>query len=155
MLSVVSLIAQFQQDTSGPQIFFSNFWDVYGQYIIDVPVRLNQDANCFFPIQSKDCMNSASYEDRKISVKRGHNSYPLECRLSTGILFSVKTTKILSTRNSSILMMSSSEYLCLTKNHINVVHVLPVYIWLWATVSILFHYHSCRLIRTANHHKKA
>ena len=30
-------------------------------------VRLNRNANCFFPVESKDCMNSASYEYRKIS----------------------------------------------------------------------------------------
>ena len=45
--------------------------------------------------------------------EEGHNSYSLECRLSAGKLFPAKTTKILSTRNSSILMMSSSEYLFL------------------------------------------
>ena len=59
------------------------------------------------------------YEIRFVWIQKGcrreegHNSYPLECLLSAGRLFSAKTTKILSTRNSSILMMSSSEYLLL------------------------------------------
>ena len=42
--------------------------------------------------------------------KEGHNSYPFECQLSAGRLFPTKTTKILSTRNSSTLIMSSIEY---------------------------------------------
>ena len=59
-------------------------------------------------------MNSASYEYRKMSSRRGGGSlYTLECRLSAGIYtFPAKKTKILSTRNSSVLMMSSSEYVC-------------------------------------------
>ena len=31
-------------------------------------VKLNWDANRFLPAESKDCMNSASYEYRNISV---------------------------------------------------------------------------------------
>ena len=46
-------------------------------------------------------------------LEEGHNWFLLECRLSAGKLFPAKTTKMLSTRNLSILMMSSSEYLFL------------------------------------------
>ena len=41
----------------------------------------------------------------------GHSLCPWECRLSVGKPFPAKTTKMLSTRNSSILIMSSSVYL--------------------------------------------
>ena len=58
-------------------------------------------------------MNSASYEYRKMLARRGaqfvHIEMPNVCRRT----FPANTTKILSTRNSSILMMSSSEYLFL------------------------------------------
>ena len=33
--------------------------------------KLNWDANFFFPVESKYCMNSASGEYRKISARRG------------------------------------------------------------------------------------
>ena len=60
----------------------------------------------FFPVESKDCVESASYKYRKMSARiRSHLN--ADCLLED---FSGKTTKILSTRNSSILMMSSSEY---------------------------------------------
>ena len=32
-------------------------------------VKLNWDANFFFLVESKDCMNSASYEYRNMSVE--------------------------------------------------------------------------------------
>ena len=81
--------------------------------IIDVPVRLNRDAKCFFPVESKDCMKSASYEYRKMSARRGAQFVPIGMPTVCWKTFPAKTTKILSTRNSSILMMSSSEYLLL------------------------------------------
>ena len=37
------------------------FWVVYGQYIIDVPIREIDPSCCFFPVEIKNCMNSASY----------------------------------------------------------------------------------------------
>ena len=52
-------------------------------------------------------MNSA-YEYR---LGEGHNLRPLECRLSVGKKFTPKTTKMLSTRNSSMLIRSSIVYL--------------------------------------------
>ena len=33
-------------------------------------VKLNWDANRFLPAESKDCMNSASYEYRNMSARR-------------------------------------------------------------------------------------
>ena len=32
-------------------------------------MRVNRDVNCFFPVESKDCMNSTSYEYRKMSAR--------------------------------------------------------------------------------------
>ena len=34
-------------------------------------VKLKWDANFFFPVESKDSMNSASYEYRNMSARRG------------------------------------------------------------------------------------
>ena len=34
-------------------------------------VKLNWDAIFFFPVESKDCINSASYEYRNMSARRG------------------------------------------------------------------------------------
>ena len=76
-------------------------------------MRLNRDAKCFFPVESKDCMKSASYEYRKMSARSGAQFVPIGMPTVCWKTFPAKTTKILSTRNSSILMMSSSEYLFL------------------------------------------
>ena len=40
-------------------------------------VKLNWDANFFFPVESKDCMKSASYEYRKMSARRGAQLVPI------------------------------------------------------------------------------
>ena len=40
-------------------------------------VKLNWDANRFLPIESKDCMNSASYEYRNMSARRGAQFVPM------------------------------------------------------------------------------
>ena len=58
-------------------------------------------------------MKSASYEYRKMSARRGAQFVPIGMPTVCWKTFPAKTTKILSTRNSSILMMSSSEYLLL------------------------------------------
>ena len=76
-------------------------------------MKLNRDAKCFFPVESKDCMKSASYEYRKMSARSGAQFVPIGMPTVCWKTFPAKTTKILSTRNSSILMMSSSEYLFL------------------------------------------
>ena len=96
---------------------------------------LNRDANCFFSTENKDCMKSASYEYRKTSARRG--AQLVHIGMSTVCLktFPVKTTKILSTRNSSILMMSSSEYFLLvsecscTKYVSSCPNTKDLYIW--------------------------
>ena len=58
-------------------------------------------------------MKSASYEYRKMSARRGAQIVPIGMPTVCWKTFPAKTTKILSTRNSSILKMSSSEYLFL------------------------------------------
>ena len=56
-------------------------------------------------------MDSASYEYRNMLARGGAQLCPLECRLFVGKPFPPKTTKMLLTRNSSMLMMSSSVFL--------------------------------------------
>ena len=40
-------------------------------------VMLNWDANRFLPTESEDCMNSASYEYRNMSPRRGAQFEPM------------------------------------------------------------------------------
>ena len=40
-------------------------------------MKLNWDANRFLPVESKDCMNSASYEYRNMSARRGAQFVPM------------------------------------------------------------------------------
>ena len=56
-------------------------------------------------------MNSASYEYRKMSAKRRAQFVPIGIPTVCWKTFPAKPMKILSIRNSSILIMSSSEYL--------------------------------------------
>ena len=56
-------------------------------------------------------MNSASYEYRNISARRGAQFVPIGMPIICWKTFPPKTTKMLSTRNSSMLTMSSSVYL--------------------------------------------
>ena len=60
-------------------------------------VGLNQleDANCLFSAVSNYCMNSASYEYKKMSVRKGVQFIPI-CKLSAGRLFR-KTPRTYST----------------------------------------------------------
>ena len=67
-------------------------------------VKLNRDANRFLSVESKDCMNSASY--RNMSARRGAQFVPMGMPIICWKVFPAKTMKMLSTRNSSILMMS-------------------------------------------------
>ena len=55
-------------------------------------------------------MNTASYEYRNKSANRGGQSVPMGMPIICRKTFPAKTTKMLSTRNSSILIMSSSVY---------------------------------------------
>ena len=61
--------------------------------------------------ESKDCMHSASYEYRNMSARRGAQFVPMGRPIICWKTFPAKTTKMLSTRNSSNLIMSSSVYL--------------------------------------------
>ena len=59
-------------------------------------------------------MKSASYKSIKMSTRRGAQLVPIEILiicLKTSAAKTPQNTKMLSTRNFSILMMSSSEYL--------------------------------------------
>ena len=58
--------------------------------------------------ESKNCMNSALYEYRNLLARRGAQFVPMGMAIFGWKTFPGKTTKMLSTRNSSILMMSSS-----------------------------------------------
>ena len=65
----------------------------------------------FFPVESKDCMNSASYDYSNMSTRKGAQFVPIGMPSICWKTFPSKTTKMLSTRNSSMLMMLSSVYL--------------------------------------------
>ena len=56
-------------------------------------------------------MNYASYEYRKMSARRGAQFMPIGMPTICWKTFPPKTTKMLSTRNSNMLTMSSSVYL--------------------------------------------
>ena len=56
-------------------------------------------------------MNNASYEYRDMSARRGAQFVPIGMPTICWKTFHPKTTKMLSTKNSSMLMMSSSVYL--------------------------------------------
>ena len=40
-------------------------------------VKLNRDANCCLPVESKDCINSPSYKLRNMSAKSGAQLVPI------------------------------------------------------------------------------
>ena len=82
----------------------------YGQNIIDVPVCKIQPI--FFRLRTKT-IHSASYEQRNMSARRGALFVPIGIPTICWKTFPAKTTKMLSTRNSSILIMLSSVYLFL------------------------------------------
>ena len=105
LCSLRCLWSQVQKDTSGRDYFriLGCLWTVHHQ------CTCKWDAKCFFPVESKDCMKSASYESRKMSARRGAQIVPIWMPTVCWKTFPAKITKILSTRNSSILMMSSSE----------------------------------------------
>ena len=56
-------------------------------------MRLNRDAKCFFPVESKDCMKSASYEYRKMSARSGAQFVPIGMPTVCWKTFPAKTTK--------------------------------------------------------------
>ena len=56
-------------------------------------------------------MDSASYEYKNMSARRGAQFVSMGMPIICWKTFPAKTTKMLSTRNSSILMMSSPVYL--------------------------------------------
>ena len=63
-------------------------------------VKFIWDANFFFPVESKDCMNSASYEYRNMSARRGAQFVPIGKPTIRWKTFPPKTTKMLSSRKS-------------------------------------------------------
>ena len=105
------LWSQAQRDTFGPDKFSKSWLLIDNTSSMYLYVKLNWDANFFFPVESKDCMNSASYEYRNMSARRGAQFVPIGMPIICWKTFPPKTTKMLSTRNSSMLMMSSSVYL--------------------------------------------
>ena len=104
------LWSKAERDTSDPDNFQSGLLidNTSSMYLY---VKLNWDANFFFPCESKDCMNSASYEYRNMSARSRAQFVPIGIPTICWKTFPPKTTKMLSTRNSSMLLMSSSVYL--------------------------------------------
>ena len=66
-------------------------------------VKLNRDSNCFLPVDSKECINSASVE--KYVARRGAQLVSIGIPTICWKTFPAKTTKKLSTRNSGILII--------------------------------------------------
>ena len=105
------LWSQAQRDTFDPDISQSlGYWlTIRHRYIC--MWSWTEMLIFFFPVESKDCMNSASYEYRNMSARRGAQFVPIGMPTICWKTSPPKTTKMLSTRNSSMLMMSSSVYL--------------------------------------------
>ena len=76
-------------------------------------VKLDWDAIFFFLVESTDLMNYALYEYRYMSARRGAQFVAIGMPTNCWKTFPPKTMKMLSTRNSSMLMMSSPVYLFL------------------------------------------
>ena len=102
--------SEVQQDTSGPDNFriLGCLWTIHHR--CTCKWDWTEMRTVSFPLIA-DCMKSASYEYRKMSARQREQFVPIGMPTVCWKTFPAKTTKILSTRNSSILMMSSSEYL--------------------------------------------
>ena len=68
--------------------------------ILYLYVKLNLDANRFLPVESKDCMNSASYEYRNMSARRGAQFVPMGMPIICWKTFPAKKCCQLETRAS-------------------------------------------------------
>ena len=107
------LWSQAQRDTFDPDNSQLKLLVIDWQYVIDVSVCV-VELRCyffFFPVESKNCMTSALYEYRNMLARRGAQFVPIGMPTICWKTFPPKTTKMLSTSNSSMLMMSSSVYL--------------------------------------------
>ena len=104
--------SQVQQDTSGPDNFqiLGCLWTIHHRCTCNWD--WTEMLTVSFPLRTKT-MRFNLYEYRKMSARRGAQFVPIGMPTVCWKNFPAKTTKILSTRNSSILMMSSSEYLFL------------------------------------------
>ena len=76
-------------------------------------VRLSRDANCFFAVESKDYNIHFVWIQKDADEKRAQVVHIGTPTVYWKTFPAKKNTKIVSSRNSSILMMSSSEYLFL------------------------------------------
>ena len=105
------LWSQVKQDTSGIYNFriLGCLWTIHHgcTYKWDWTEMLNVS----FSLRAKIVLNPLRMNTERCQREERHNSYPLEMPTVCWKTFPAKTTNILSTRNSSILMMSSSEYL--------------------------------------------
>ena len=110
LLSFVSLISN-SGEYIWPRLFSKSGLLMDKTSSMYLYVKLNWDANRFLPAERKDCMNYASHEYRNMSARRGAQFVPMGMPIICWKNFPAKTTKILLTRNSSILIISSSVYL--------------------------------------------
>ena len=70
--------------------------------LLFLPVsKIEPRCSMFLSVESKDCMKSASYEYRNMLARRGEQFVPIWMPTVCWNTFPAKTTKILSTRNSS------------------------------------------------------
>ena len=103
-------LSQAQRDTSDPDNSQNlGYWLTIRHRCI---CMWSWTETLFFSFQLRaKTMNSASYEYRKMSARRGAQFVPMGMPTMCWKTFPPKTTKMLSTRNSSMLTMSSSVYL--------------------------------------------
>ena len=94
--SLSCLWSQAQRDTFDPDNSQSlGYWLTIRHQCICI-WSLTEMLIFFFPVESKDCMNSASYEFRNISARRGAQFVPIGMPTICLKTFSLKTTKMLS-----------------------------------------------------------
>ena len=85
--------SQVQQDTSGPDNFriLGCLWAIHYRYTSKWD--LTEMLSVSFPLRAKTVWNPLRMNTERYRREEGHNSYPLECRLSAGRLFRQKPRK--------------------------------------------------------------
>ena len=106
------LWSQAQRDTSDPDNSQNlGYWLTIRHRCICIWSWTETSAIFFFPVESKDLWIPLRMSTEICRLGERHNLCPIGMPTICWKTFPPKTTKMLSTRNSSMLMMSSSVYL--------------------------------------------
>ena len=100
-------------------------------------VKLNWDANRFLPAESKDGMNSASYEYRNMSARRGAQFWRLEYIQKQQQFFPHASRSLLSVRFVAINLRSEKD-VCWRRDPLWPI-LVPLWIqhrWIWLKTTI-------------------